>query len=118
MHDTWLELTAAEVHQRDLIRDAEYAINEGGATSIEPDGRLFFVCSTAEKGTARFTVRGQGEPGHAFYFVASGHLRVYATDGLGRTLEATGRCINRFANQAKTTSLRISWLIQGCAGAA
>ncbi|WP_298821217.1 hypothetical protein [Chloroflexus sp.] len=24
MHDTWLELTAAEVHQRDLIRDAEH----------------------------------------------------------------------------------------------
>ncbi len=54
----------AEEHP-DLIRDAEYAINEGGATSIELDGRLFFVCSTAEKGTARFTVRGQGEPGHA-----------------------------------------------------
>lgn len=24
MNDTWLELTAAEVHQRDLIRDAEH----------------------------------------------------------------------------------------------
>lgn len=54
----------AEQHP-DLIRDAEYAINEGGATSIELGGKLFFVCSTAEKGTARFTVRGRGEPGHA-----------------------------------------------------
>jgi len=54
----------AEQHP-DLIRDAEFAINEGGATSIELDGKLFFVCSTAEKGTARFTVRGRGEPGHA-----------------------------------------------------
>jgi CRP-like cAMP-binding protein len=26
----------------------------------------------------------EGEPGQAFYFVASGRLRVYATDGLGR----------------------------------
>jgi CRP-like cAMP-binding protein len=26
----------------------------------------------------------EGEPGEAFYFVASGRLRVYATDGLGR----------------------------------
>ncbi len=24
MNDTWLELTAANVHQRDLIRDAEH----------------------------------------------------------------------------------------------
>lgn len=48
----------------DLIR-AEYAINEGGASSIELDGKMFFVCSTAEKGSARFTLRGRGEPGHA-----------------------------------------------------
>lgn len=48
----------------DLIQ-AEYAINEGGATCIELDGKSFFVCSTAEKGTARFTLRGRGEPGHA-----------------------------------------------------
>ena len=48
----------------DLIR-AEYAINEGGATSIQLDGKTFFVCSTAEKGSARFTVRARGRPGHA-----------------------------------------------------
>jgi CRP-like cAMP-binding protein len=29
----------------------------------------------------------EGEPGDAFYFVASGRLRVYATDGLGRQTE-------------------------------
>ncbi len=51
-------------HHPDLIR-AEYAINEGGATCIELDGRYFFVCSTAEKGTARFTLRGRGAAGHA-----------------------------------------------------
>jgi acetylornithine deacetylase/succinyl-diaminopimelate desuccinylase-like protein len=51
-------------HHPDLIR-AEYAINEGGASCIELGGRSFFVCSTAEKGTLRFTVRGRGQPGHA-----------------------------------------------------
>lgn len=29
----------------------------------------------------------EGEPGHSFFFVASGHLRVFATDGLGRQTE-------------------------------
>ncbi len=48
----------------DLIR-AEYAINEGGATSIVLDDKVFYVCSTAEKGAARFTLRGRGQPGHA-----------------------------------------------------
>ncbi|MBI5032035.1 MAG: M20/M25/M40 family metallo-hydrolase [Chloroflexi bacterium] len=48
----------------DLIR-AEYAINEGGPTSLVIDGKVFYVCSTAEKGSARFTVRGRGSPGHA-----------------------------------------------------
>jgi acetylornithine deacetylase/succinyl-diaminopimelate desuccinylase-like protein len=48
----------------DLIR-AEYAINEGGATSIVLNDKAFFVCSTAEKGTARFTLRSHGQPGHA-----------------------------------------------------
>jgi acetylornithine deacetylase/succinyl-diaminopimelate desuccinylase-like protein len=51
-------------HHPELIR-AEYALNEGGATSIELDGKMFFVCSTAEKGSARFTLRGRGQPGHA-----------------------------------------------------
>ncbi|MBI5652021.1 MAG: M20/M25/M40 family metallo-hydrolase [Chloroflexi bacterium] len=48
----------------DLIR-AEYAINEGGPTSIVLDGQVFYVCSTAEKGSARFTIRTRGQPGHA-----------------------------------------------------
>jgi len=52
------------LHHPDLIR-AEYAINEGGATSIVLDGKAFYVCSTAEKGAARFTLRGRGQSGHA-----------------------------------------------------
>jgi acetylornithine deacetylase/succinyl-diaminopimelate desuccinylase-like protein len=48
----------------DLIK-AEYALTEGGATSIELEGKSFFVCCTGEKGAARFKVRGRGKPGHA-----------------------------------------------------
>jgi acetylornithine deacetylase/succinyl-diaminopimelate desuccinylase-like protein len=48
----------------DLIR-AEYALTEGGASSTEIEGHSFFVCSTGEKGSARFTLRGRGKPGHA-----------------------------------------------------
>lgn len=48
----------------DLIR-AEYALNEGGPTSLVIGGKVFYVCSTAEKGSARFTLRGRGQPGHA-----------------------------------------------------
>ncbi len=48
----------------ELIR-AEYAINEGGPTAIVFGDKTFFACSTAEKGTARFTLRTRGAPGHA-----------------------------------------------------
>ncbi|MFN8484710.1 MAG: M20/M25/M40 family metallo-hydrolase [Anaerolineae bacterium] len=48
----------------ELIR-AEYAINEGGPTAIVFGDKTFFACSTAEKGTARFTLRARGAPGHA-----------------------------------------------------
>lgn len=51
-------------HHPDLIR-AEYAINEGGPTSMVLGDQVFYFCSTAEKGTARFTMRTYGEPGHA-----------------------------------------------------
>ena len=59
MGASWMAL-----NHPDLIR-AEYAINEGGATSLVLNGRVFYVCSTAEKGSARFTLRGRGRPGHA-----------------------------------------------------
>ncbi len=51
-------------HHPDLVR-AEYALNEGGPTSIVLQDKVFYVCSTAEKGSARFTLRARGEPGHA-----------------------------------------------------
>lgn len=48
----------------DLIR-AEYAINEGGPSSIVFGDRVFFAVSTGEKGAARFRLRAHGAPGHA-----------------------------------------------------
>lgn len=51
-------------HHPDLIR-AEYAINEGGGFGLEFLGHKFFTCQTGEKGTARFTMRTRGRPGHA-----------------------------------------------------
>ncbi len=51
-------------HHRDLI-DAEYAINEGGGFAFDILGKRFFTVQTGEKGTARFTMRARGRPGHA-----------------------------------------------------
>ncbi len=47
----------------DLIR-AEYAINEGGGFGLDILGQRFFTCQVAEKGTARFSMRTRGRPGH------------------------------------------------------
>jgi acetylornithine deacetylase/succinyl-diaminopimelate desuccinylase-like protein len=47
----------------DLIR-AEYAINEGAGFAFDILGQRFFTCQTSEKGTARFTMRTHGRPGH------------------------------------------------------
>ncbi len=48
----------------DLIR-AEYAINEGGGFGSEVLGKRIYTVQTGEKGTARFTLRTRGKPGHA-----------------------------------------------------
>ncbi len=48
----------------DLIR-AEFAINEGGGFGSEILGKRVFTVQTGEKGTARFTLRARGRPGHA-----------------------------------------------------
>lgn len=51
-------------HHPDLIR-AEYAINEGGGFGTSILGRRIYGIQTGEKGTARFTLRARGRPGHA-----------------------------------------------------
>ncbi|HQX74860.1 MAG TPA: M20/M25/M40 family metallo-hydrolase, partial [Thermoflexales bacterium] len=45
--------------------NAEYALTEGGGNAIQLDGQTFYTCSTGEKGSARFKLRGRGKPGHA-----------------------------------------------------
>jgi acetylornithine deacetylase/succinyl-diaminopimelate desuccinylase-like protein len=48
----------------DAIR-CDYCVNEGGGDRIELNGRVFYVCSTAEKMSAPFVVRVRGRSGHA-----------------------------------------------------
>ncbi len=48
----------------ELIR-AEYAINEGGGFGTSILGKRIYGVQTGEKGTARFTLRAHGKPGHA-----------------------------------------------------
>lgn len=48
----------------ELIR-AEFGINEGGGFGTTILGRHIYGIQTAEKGTARFTMRAHGKPGHA-----------------------------------------------------
>ncbi|HLI69137.1 MAG TPA: M20/M25/M40 family metallo-hydrolase [Ktedonobacteraceae bacterium] len=50
-------------HYPELIR-AEYALNEGGGSGLEINGRLYYTVETAEKGSARFKIRATGDPGH------------------------------------------------------
>lgn len=47
----------------DLIR-AEYALSEGGGTTMYLAGRPVYDIRTAEKGTSRFRIRATGTPGH------------------------------------------------------
>jgi acetylornithine deacetylase/succinyl-diaminopimelate desuccinylase-like protein len=48
----------------DAIR-CDYCINEGAGDRVELDGRVFYVCSTAEKMSAPFRLRVLGRSGHA-----------------------------------------------------
>ncbi len=48
----------------DLIR-AEYGINEGGGFGTNILGKRIYGIQTGEKGTARFSLRAHGKPGHA-----------------------------------------------------
>jgi acetylornithine deacetylase/succinyl-diaminopimelate desuccinylase-like protein len=48
----------------DAVR-ADYALNEGGGDRVELGGRVFYLCATAEKMSAPFTLRVRGRSGHA-----------------------------------------------------
>jgi acetylornithine deacetylase/succinyl-diaminopimelate desuccinylase-like protein len=50
-------------HCPELIQ-AEYALNEGGGSGFEINGRRYYPVQTAEKGTVRFRLRTYGRPGH------------------------------------------------------
>jgi acetylornithine deacetylase/succinyl-diaminopimelate desuccinylase-like protein len=48
----------------DAVR-ADYSLNEGAGERLELDGRGFYLCATAEKMSAPFTLRVHGRSGHA-----------------------------------------------------
>jgi len=48
----------------DAVR-CDYAVNEGAGDRLELGGRVYYLCSTAEKMTAPFTIRVHGRSGHA-----------------------------------------------------
>jgi len=50
-------------HCPELIQ-AEYALNEGGGSGFEINGRRYYPVQTAEKGTVRLRIRTYGRPGH------------------------------------------------------
>lgn len=51
-------------HHADLIRDAEYALNEVGAFSLYVGDHVFYPIGVAEKGVCWFKIRAHGRPGH------------------------------------------------------
>jgi acetylornithine deacetylase/succinyl-diaminopimelate desuccinylase-like protein len=70
----------------DLMR-TDFSVNEGGGERCVLGGRVFYLCSVAEKMTAPFTVRLRGRSGHAADpFVADNALLKIAP-----VLEALGR---------------------------
>jgi len=66
---------------RPVLLDAEYAINEGGGTSVDLGDQRFFMVQAGEKGAARIRITAKGNPGHA-----SVPLDETAMAALGRTL--------------------------------
>lgn len=48
----------------DLFADAEFALNEGGGSSVDINGVRYITIQAGEKGTSRFWLRARGTPGH------------------------------------------------------
>jgi len=44
---------------------ADFAVNEGGGDRVQIDGRVLYLCATAEKMSAPFLLRVHGRSGHA-----------------------------------------------------
>ncbi len=53
------------VRHRPELLDVEYALNEGGGSSVMIGDREVFVLEAAQKGSAHITLRAEGAPGHA-----------------------------------------------------
>jgi acetylornithine deacetylase/succinyl-diaminopimelate desuccinylase-like protein len=98
-------------HYPELIR-AEYAINEGGGFGTTILGKRVYSVQTAEKGTARFTLRARGRPGHA-----SVPQRDTAVLRLARALDVLGNSTLP-AHVTATAALYIGGLANAVGGSA
>jgi acetylornithine deacetylase/succinyl-diaminopimelate desuccinylase-like protein len=67
----------------DAVR-CDFAINEGGGDRLELDGRVYWVCSTAEKMSAPFRLRVHGRSGHASMPGIADNALVKAATLIGR----------------------------------
>jgi acetylornithine deacetylase/succinyl-diaminopimelate desuccinylase-like protein len=70
---------------------AKYCMNEGGGDRLVLGGRVFYVCSTAEKMSAPFRIRVRGRSGHASRPGIADNALVKAAplvERLGRFLDA------------------------------
>ncbi len=70
----------------DLMR-TDFSVNEGGGERCVLGGRVFYLCSVAEKMTAPFTIRIRGRSGHA----ADPYVADNALLKIAPVLEALGR---------------------------
>jgi CRP-like cAMP-binding protein len=76
-------------HATDTYKDFPEAVHAIPLLSMLSEAALRRVLGTLtlkRLPPGAFVIR-EGEPGNAFYFVAGGRLRVFATDGLGRETE-------------------------------
>ena len=63
---------------------ADYSLNEGGGDRLEVGGRAFYLCATAEKMSAPFTLRVHGRSGHASMPVIADNALLKAADLIQR----------------------------------
>jgi acetylornithine deacetylase/succinyl-diaminopimelate desuccinylase-like protein len=85
------------VREHPELISAEYAINEGGGFGCDILGKRIYSIQTGEKGTARFTLRAHGRPGHA-----SVPQRETSVLRLARALDALGKA--SFPSHVTTTA--------------
>lgn len=109
----------------DLVR-AEFALSEGGGTTMYLAGRPVYDIRTAEKGTSRFRLRATGTPGHgsiprsdtpiariaaAVHQLATTQLPFRATPTVSRYFELMGEMLGVPHNARRLTEPHLRRMI-------